>query len=195
MQFLPGLLQQYSVESPEELMALGDGRDFWNGSRLLERRTAADGMHPYVGAEGYADCWAGLTESLTYGEIKQQEMFFMGREGIESVDALTYIKERTGRASEVITGGNPDYADFMNKGHDFILHSNNYEKGEMHHVKLLNRVVVDKIETASGKIIYKTRYYMMDPAKSVGGQYKKISPKKLIPGKSGRDVIIVYPKK
>ena len=156
------------------------GREFWDGSKI-EDVVLADRKLPFVRQKGEYNCVAATAESVSRRKYSQDYIrrIYGGDANVNPItdsEALQYVADNMERTinnvSKNITG--LDYVvGSLNDGADIVYNLGTAEPG---HLVAINKVVYRTITKINDKVVYKTLYYIMNPAV---GQYVRISESNL----------------
>ncbi|MDR3244941.1 MAG: RHS repeat-associated core domain-containing protein [Prevotellaceae bacterium] len=175
------------------ISAVRDGREFWDGARMIDEQTLANQNLPLIQQRGDYNCGPATGESTT-GVPQDRYRTIIG--GEPNKDPVTIaqlndaIQTETGRSASPFLNTLPtdktsaeQLAEMMDRGNKFYMASTN--PGEpIGHTTALNSVSVRTFQKISGKLYYKVVYQAMDPFRGV---YK------IIGANSMRTVIRIYP--
>ncbi len=167
------------------LQAVKDGRRFFSGSRINDVTLVDRGL-AYIPQEGDVDCVSANIQSQSRGQITQEQIRNAGirgdKNGLNDVAAFKYFNETTGRTVNVLDpqAGTEGILKNLSQGKDIAANLNT--GGRSGHMVSINRVVNRTIIKASGKVVNKQLFYVMNPSRipGVGGAYMKIATNKLI---------------
>jgi len=173
--------------------AVRDGREFWNGARMIDEQSLANQNLPLVQQRGEYNCGPATGESTT-GVSQDRYRAIIG--GDPNKDPVTIaqlndaIQSETGRSASPFLNtlpkdrtGAEQLAGMMNRGNNFYLASTTPGQ-PIGHATALNSVTLRTFQKISGDLYYKVVYQAMDPAQGV---YR------IIGANSMRVVIRIYP--
>jgi hypothetical protein len=174
------------------ISAVRDGREFWNGARMIDEQSLANQNLPLVQQRGDMNCGPATGESTT--GVSQDT--YRARIGGTPNDPVTVqqlndaIQAETGRTASPFLNtlptdraGAEQVADMMNRGNNFYLGSTTPGQ-PIGHATALNSVSLRTFQKISGDLYYKAVYQVMDPAR---GAYR------IIGANSMRIVVRIYP--
>lgn len=149
------------------------GRRFFDGA-TVQQRVVVDRQLPYVHQDGEYNCGPACGESLTNGQVTQQQLRAAlggnaNANGVGDVNLWQNVAQRTGK--HMLHGAVQGPFDLqgtlvrMQAGQDVALTLRTAPVG---HSVLINRIAEKVITKVSGKAITKLLLYVMDPAV---GQY------------------------
>lgn len=175
------------------LDAVTNGREFWNGAKMIDEQSLANQNLLLVQQRGNMNCGPATGESIT-GVSQDRYRAIIG--GDPNTDPVTIqqlndaIQIETGRKAEAFINtlptdkaGAEQMARIMNRGNNFYLGSTTPGQ-PIGHATALNSVTVRTFQKISGRLYYKVIYQVMDPAQ---GAYK------IIGAKSMKVVVRIHP--
>jgi len=170
-----------------------DGRNFWDGAKMITEQPLANQNLPLVQQSGDMNCGPATGESTT-GVSQQRYRTVIG--GNPNDDPVTIsqlnnaIQSETGRSASPFTNtlptdktGAQQVADLMNRGNNFYLGSTSPGQ-PIGHATALNSVTLRTFQKITGDLYYRVVYQAMDPAH---GAYR------IIGAHSMRVVIRIFP--
>jgi hypothetical protein len=158
------------------ISAVRDGREFWNGARMIDEQSLANQNLPLVQQRGDMNCGPATGESTT-GVSQDRYREIIGGDPDKNPVTIAQLNEaiqsETGRTAIPIARNLPvdrwgaaDIANRMNSGSNFYLGSVNAGES-IGHATALNSVTVRTFQKISGDLYYKVIYQAMDPARGV----------------------------
>ena len=152
--------------------AYRNGREFWNGAKMIEQKTIVNQNLPLVRQQGDYNCGPATGESIT-GVPQQQYREIVGgnpnQDPVKAIDFNNAITKATGRKVAPFSRylpsdkiGAEQLAGMMNRGNNFYLVSGT--ETLVDHATALNSITIKTFQKVSGAIYHKIVYEVMDPA-------------------------------
>ena len=155
------------------IMASRDGREFWNGARLIKEEVIADRNLPPTQSDGAYNCGPAMGEAITGIPQGEYRSALGGNPNTDPVmtnemnDAIEHLSGRRVFPYRRPKGelGAINLAERMNRGEDFYVVSGTGTS--VSHASGLNSISLKTYLRVSGSTYVKPIYQIMDPA--IGG--------------------------